>query len=520
MSFKQKSFSTSIIHVTMLLLFCYSCNDSSFDYTMEVELNPSRIAPLTAQLQITSNIPCNASFKVLGETPIEQSFDEISENLLVPIVGLYPDTMNDVVVTLTYEGGQKIDTINIQTNALPVGFPIIKINTLDRSKMEPGLHGCEIHLANNGTFNSMPMIFDDQGKVRWYFDLSFNGKMISPFQRLDDGTVLMVSRHNIFEFDMLGRQLKQTTIDQNYGMHHDVVVLSNGDLLVCVGKRNAYINVNGEKIQSDSDFIMLYDRKKSKIVKEWDLAKLLDVSRQERNYIKKGDWLHMNGLAFNEKDSTIIVSGRNQGLSEISWDGKLNWILSENKNWKKSGRNGDGFETEPYLLKAVNKNGEAYSRDIQNGNKSADDFDFSWGPHAPEVLPNGNILVFDNGVYRNFNDENNYSRAVEYEINEVDMTVKQVWQFGKERGNAFYSSIISDVDYLPNSKNILVTSGFITPNVNHYAKIVEVDYATGKEVFEATLYFKTLTGKKVGGWGQTDLMYRSERIELKYLSPK
>lgn len=506
----------SLFFCFIVFLFCFGCKDSNFNYSVEIELNPNKIAPLTAQLKISANMPCSASFKVLGESPIEQSFNEVSESLTVPVVGLYANTTNDVAITFTYEGGRVTDTVKIKTNQLPAGFPSIKINALDRSNMESGLHGCDIHLANNGTFNSMPLIFDDQGQVRWYLDLSFNGKMISPFQRLNDGTVLMVSRHNIFEFDMLGKQLRQSVISQNYGMHHDVVELPDGNLLVCVGKRDAFINVNGERIQSDSDFIMLYNRKEGKIVKEWDLAKHLDVSRNERNYIKKGDWLHMNGLAFNKKDSTIIVSGRNQGLSKISWDDNLKWILSENKSWEKSGRNGDGFETTPYLLKAVDGVGKAYSQEVQVGNKSNDNFDFAWGPHAPEFLPNGNIIVFDNGVNRNFNDDNNYSRAVEYEINETNKTVKQVWQFGKERGEAFYSSIISDVDYLSNTDNLLVTSGFVTPKKKHNGKIVEVDHVTGEVVFEATLYFKTLTGRKVGGWGQTDLMYRSERLELKY----
>lgn len=509
---KQKP---SIICLVLIILFCFSCDDSGFNYVVNAKLNPYKISPLTAQLKITTNIPCSASVKILGESPIEQSFTEVSDNFSLPIVGLYPNTLNEVVITFTYKGGQTIDTINIQTRALPLGFPRIEINTLDRSKMESGLHGCDIHLANKGSFNSMPLIFDDQGQVRWYLDLSFNGKMVSPFQRLKDGTVLMVSRFNIFEFDMLGKQLKQSVIDSNLGMHHDVAVLPNGDLLICVGKRDAYINIDEEKIQSDSDFIILYDRKKSKIIKEWDLAKHLDVSRQEHNLFRKGDWLHMNGLAFVEKDSSIIVSGKNQGLSKISWDDKLEWILSENKNWGKSGRNGNGFETAPFVLKAIDDNGNAYPKNIQSGSKSTDDFDFPWGPHAPAILPNGDILVFDNGVNRNFNNTHNYSRAVEYEVSETDKTVKQIWQFGKERGEAFYSSIISDVDYLPNTKNILVTSGFISPKENHSAKIIEVDYETGKEVFEATLYFKTLNGNKVG-WGQTDIMYRSERLELKY----
>lgn len=233
--------------------------------------------------------------------------------------------------------------------------------------MEPGLHACDIHFANYGKFNSIPIIFDDQGQIRWYLDLSFDGKMVSPFQRLKDGTILMVGRHVIYEFDMLGKQLKQTQIDQNYGMHHDVVELPNGNLLICVGKRNTYIDIDGEKIQSDSDFIILYDRKNSKILKEWDLAKHLDVTRNDLNFFRKGDWLHMNGLAFDEKDNSIIISGKNQGLIKISWEDKLQWIMSPKRNWGKSGRDAKGIDTKPFLLTAVNSEQKPYVYAVQEG---------------------------------------------------------------------------------------------------------------------------------------------------------
>mgnify|MGYP002526904200 FL=1 len=302
------------------------------------------------------------------------------------------------------------------------------------------------------------MIFDNQGKVRWYLDLSFDGKMVSPFQRLKDGTILMVGRHVIYEFDMLGKQLKQTLINQNYGMHHEVLELPNGNLLICVGKRDAYININEESILSDSDFIILYDRKNSKIIKEWDLAKHLDVTRNDMNFLRPGDWLHMNGLAFVEKDSSIIVSGRNQGLIKISWNDELQWIMSPKRNWGKSGRDSKGFDTKPFLLTAVNLEGKPYNNDVQEGVVSKNDFDFSWGPHAPKILPNGNILVFDNGFFRNYNNQNNYSRAVEYHINETDKTLTQIWQYGKEKNNALFSSIVSDVDYLDRKSTRLNSS--------------------------------------------------------------
>lgn len=186
------------------------------------------------------------------------------------------------------------------------------------------------------------------------------------------------------------------------------------------------------------------------------------------------------------------------------------------KNWGKSGRNNDGLDTKPFLLSPVNVESKAYNNNIQLGIESASDFDYPWGPHAPELLSNGNILVFDNGSHRNFKEENHYSRAVEYKINEDTKTVEQIWQYGKERGESFYSAIVSDVDYLKNSNNVLVTSGFLTPDTKYSAKIIEVNRETGEEVFEATLYYKTLNGNKTGAWGQSDILYRSERMELKY----
>lgn len=314
---------------------------------------------------------------------------------------------------------------------------------------------------------------------------------------------------------MMGKQIDKTLISNNYGIHHDVLELPNEDLLLCVGTRDAYIEKDGKTILSDSDFMIHLDRKKSKVVKKWDLAKHLDVSRDDLNFFRGGDWLHMNALEFDPRDSTIIVSGRNQGLLKVSWNDQLKWIMSPKQNWGKSGRKGKGYETKPYLLTAVNNEGTPYSKDIQTGHKSADDFDFPWGPHAPSLLPNGNIIVFDNGPFRNYNNVNNYSRAVEYEVNEADKTFKQVWQYGKNRGVELFSTIVSDVDYLPKTKNILMTSGFVSPKDNHRAKVVEVSTKDNTEVFEATIFFKSTNKGSKPGWGQTDILYRSERMELK-----
>ncbi|MBT8267940.1 MAG: aryl-sulfate sulfotransferase [Bacteroidia bacterium] len=512
-------FKKNIVLLLVLLVtgICFqSCESSEFVYTIEHQLNPNGMAPLTAEIQISSEEVVKASIEVLGATTYRDSISRYANDVIMPVLGLYPNSDNKVVVTLDHANGSLQDTLTITTAPLPDWFPEIEINTLKRDEMEPGLHACDMHFANNGVFRSMPFLFDDEGEVRWYLDLSFHGKMVSPFQRLKDGTILMVGRHTIYEFDMMGKTKNKIEIDPNFGMHHDVIEIPSGNLLICVGKRNAFINLEGENILSDSDFIMHYDRGLEQITGEWDLGKSLDVDRNDLNFFRPGDWLHMNGLAFNSKDGTTIVSAKNQGLIKVNWSDELQWILAPHKNWGKAGRDGQGFDTRPYLLTAINASGQPYPSSVQIGETSAADFDFPWGPHAPKLLPNGNILVFDNGTYRNFNDDNRYSRVVEYEIDDTNKTVRQVWQYGKERGEEFYSSIVSDADYLPGTENILVTSGYILPQSNHSGKIVEVNRKTGEEVFEATLYFKTLNGDKtVAGWGQTDILYRSERMPLK-----
>lgn len=514
MSLKRNS---TFFAFLVLLIVVSSCKkEEQYTYTIDALLNPNKIAPLTAQLIITTEKPTKVSITVLGQTPITQHITEESTSLFIPVLGLYPDRENEVAVTLDFGTKTIVDTVKIKTQPLLTVFPRIEINKADRANMEEGLHGCDIHFANNGKLRSIPFIFDDQGEIRWYLDLSFHGRMVSPFQRLKDGTILVVGRQDIYEFDMMGKMLKQTKIDNNYGMHHDVLELPNGDLLICVGKRNAYIDLKGEQVLSDSDFIIQYSRKQSSVVKEWDLAKHMDVGRDDVNFLRPGDWLHMNGLAYDPSDDSMIVSGRNQGLVKISLEDQLQWILAPKKNWNKSGRDGNGFDTKPFLLTAVDAQGQPYTNGVQMGDQSANDFDFSWGPHAPKVLANGNLLLFDNGFYRNYNNENNYSRAVEYKIDQDNKTVTQVWQYGKERETELFSSIISDADYLPTTGNILVTSGFITPKENHSAKIVEVNYQTGEEVFEATLYYKNVNGNRQPGWGQSDLLYRSQRMTLHY----
>ena len=144
---------------------------------------------------------------------------------------------------------------------------------------------------------------------------------------------------------------------------------------------------------------------------------------------------------FDKKTNSITLSGRHQdAVINIDFEtGDLNWIIGDPNGW----------------------NAEYLKYFFTGG----DGFEWQYAQHAAEILPNGNVFIFDNGNNRSkikeeyVDADHNYSRAVIYKINTDNMTVEQVWEYGKELGAKFYSPYISDVDYLSNNHYLILSGG-------------------------------------------------------------
>jgi hypothetical protein len=136
-----------------------------------------------------------------------------------------------------------------------------------------------------------------------------------------------------------------------------------------------------------------------------------------------------------EGSDSIILSSRNQSaLIKMSWpEGDIEWISSQP----------DGYLPmyDPYILRPVGSN-----------------FEHHYSQHAPYILPDYDnnsdtvdILIFDNGWGRPDTDGyGSYSRMVHYRINEKNMTIEQIRQYGKEYGDSLYTQMRGDADLLPN----------------------------------------------------------------------
>lgn len=467
-------------------------NGARLDGEIEVAMNPIGRTPLAAEITLATTASSTARVRLLGDETSGYETASGTEHS-IPVVGLFADADNRVELTLSgTEGTFLVDTFAISTPPLPDYLPEVVVSTADVAAMEPGWTLSGLSVRNGDEWRTVPFAFDHEGRIRWYMDLDEDGFLVLPIEPLDNGNLVAGAGERIFEYDWMGRHVARWRVE-GYNFHHDVVELPDGDLLVAVDKKS---------LSTIEDFALVLDRSSGDIVREIDLRTMMDVSRRDIGGDDE-DWLHVNSLWYDESDGGIIVSALYQGVFKISPTDELQWILAPHRGWGPAGVNGDGPDTSEGLLTAIDESGTPYAAEVQDGGVPVVGFDWPWYQHAAMLTPMGSLLIFDNGVGRNFGaTEEAYSRGVEYVVDEEEMTVRQLWSYGRERGAEYRSRFISDIDHGPQTGNRLVMPG----STNQGSAWVTEVTAAGTVVFDAEIRFNTEDGG--------DLVYRSERIVL------
>ncbi|MDO5537522.1 MAG: aryl-sulfate sulfotransferase [Desulfovibrionaceae bacterium] len=391
-------------------------------YTLEkpyVKLNPYLICPLTALVCFTTPEAVTASVLVKGKEAAGDmgfTFPAATEHYL-PVLGLYPDYENTVEITL---GSGEKSTVTICTEPAPKGVHIP--NGIETT---PEYMGDKVvFLSPTSAANAAA--YDYRGDVRWYllpnfsFDLKRirNGRLLMGTHRL-----LMPPYHTtgIFEFSTIGKIYNEFRIPGGY--HHDQMEMEDGNLLI--------LTQNPPR-GTVEDMCVLVDRKTGAILKSWDYQKCMPQNVGGSGSQDTHDWFHNNSVWYNKKNNTLTFSGRHQdAVINIDYEtGKLNWIIGDPEGWPE--------EMQKYFFKPV-------------GDLSK--FDWQYEQHSAVVLPDGDIMCFDNGHWRAKVKEkyvpakDNFSRGVRYRIDTEKMEIEQVWQYGKERGAEFFSTYICNVEY-------------------------------------------------------------------------
>lgn len=405
--------------------------------------NPYDISPLTSLVLFESDKEAKVSVKIKGKNSdgdITHVFENYNTLHQVPIYGLYPQFKNNIEIQLEYKDGTiENKNIEIVTNTLPKDFQSIDVIKSDKQNIEDGLIFTVGAMANS----IYPMAIDKNGDVRWYLD-NKNLGTAGPIRRLSNGNIIINSDNMIsapyytdgfHEMNMLGKSIKFNKVN---GLHHDVVELPDSSYLALAN--------NPDKNGVVEDYIVKIDKNTNEVIRSWDLEKILNIDPiADINYkdFGKHDWLHLNSIAYSEKDNCAIVSARHQdAVIKFNLDtNEVIWILSDpTDKWPE--------DLQDKLLKP-----------------STGEFDFNYGQHAARQLENGDLIMFDNGNYKSKNDKDkieandNYSRIRRFKIDEINKTVEEVYSYGKERKSKLFAPYVGDIDSI--NDNYLATFGGI-----------------------------------------------------------
>lgn len=468
--------------------------EADFVSSLLISPNPSGYAPLTAELALTTTRPVQVEVLVPGRngamTDARHLFEGMTQEITIPVLGLFPGE-NEVTLLFYDEAGAPLGntTATITAGALISDMPTVTIDDIDAARMKPGMNLVS-YFGHDGQFRPMkPMIFDANGDVRWYLDFTNHPILNDLFydngvERLANGNLFFgdQSSARIIEMDMLGNIVNDWDFP-GFEFHHSIIEKPNGNFVVTVSALGA---------PTIEDYIIEIDRQSGDIIRTWDLNQSLEYGRRVwvSPFVAPDiDWIHGNGLAYDPSDNTIIVSGRTQGTIKLTNANEVVWIIAPHRDW---GMAGNGVDLNTKLLQPLDADGIPISdQNVLDGFTNHPDFEWAWYQHAPELLPDGTLLIFDNGDRRNYEDTDLYSRAVLYRVDPVNMEIEQVWQYGKERGVDTFSRIVSDVDYHAQEGNIVFMPGAANAGQGPYGKVVEVDMMTDDVVFEATIQAPT-----------------------------
>lgn len=411
---------------------------AGFDFEEpEVILDPYQASPLTAVVVFHTDEEVGGTIAVKGRDPKDTIYGVIepATDHLVPVYGLYNGGVTEVDLTL--DDGRST-TLEIETEAQKLDFGVIEANMIDESAYD---YGC---LTFVYPFGGTIYAVDSAGDIRWCYSGGGsmgvhplkNGHLMVPMQF----TVKpQYYKEGLQEIDLNGRVYAQYIVPG--GQHHDFQEMPNGNLLVAS---------DAPDLTSVEDWVVEIDRATGEVVWQLDLKDLLSVTDGQSASMntdgsEEYDWCHNNSLWYDAENDRVLLSCRHLDsiVAVNRADGTLAWILGDPNGWT---------EADPGLFFTP----------------VGDGFEWQYAQHEVTMLDNGDIMLFDNGTakVKRVNDDKRvtgdgvYSRAVIYRVNTDDMTIEQVFEYGKERGPEWYSDWVSGVESLDGTQDDLwITAG-------------------------------------------------------------
>ncbi len=492
---------------------------------------PATNAPLAGLLKLTTDVDSRISIQVNdGTSTWERDFYNYTTNHSVPLLGFKPDRTNQILVTV-YDKHRNAHTapqpLTFVTAPLPTNFPPWTVLKSEPSKMEPGY---TLFILEDRTLAKFYItIMNNSGELVWYAPWSSNDGDV---RQLDNGDLFIEQQspsNNFVEVNMLGETVKTWVAPTGYPVNvHDGVPTSHGTILYLSDVRQVVPNFPSsdtisnpplKTVTVDDNPVVEISATNSALLNSWSPLNLLDPTRVTYlTYEESGspygvDNEHANAVLEDANDgNSIIESLRDQNaVFKFTRAGQLKWILGPHAGWSAN--------FQPYLLTPVGT-----------------PFDWNYGQHGPMLTPQGTLILYNDGNFRAspfdpfVTDQENYSSAVEYNINETNMTVSEVWNSAWQTNqDRLYTSIVGKAQWLPHTRDVLVTYGCVYyingVNPSPYAPgdpgatMVRIEEYTHDPVPEVVFDLSFFDYDNTNANYLGDLVYRAERIPDLYPHP-
>ncbi|HEV2350282.1 MAG TPA: aryl-sulfate sulfotransferase [Terriglobia bacterium] len=369
-------------------------------------------------------------------------------NMLV--AGMKQTTTYHMRATLVFpDGSQFVDSDKTFTTGTLAASLVPQVTVTNPSGLMPSPGVLMGHLVNFFVPNYAPLstvAFDMQGNVIWYYNPGIPNDLPQPIKLMPNGHIIVnlggvgPGVNVVQEIDLAGNIIRQFTpadltqwlANAGYSItvaniHHDLLILPNGHLILLVNSIKYYDNLPGFPGTTGviGDLLLDVDPNNN-VTWVWSTFDRLDVNRHPAGF---PDWTHSNGLVYSQDDGNLLLSIRHQ-----SWVIKIDY------------RDGQGTGDIIWRL--------GYQGDftIDSGLNP----DWQYAEHYPSLAsPNStgvfNLMVYDNGDDRvmdslgasrcgppyptTFNKTNVagtiqcYTRAVNFQVNEYTRTVSTTWQY-------------------------------------------------------------------------------------------
>ncbi len=449
-----------------------------------------------------------------GSDAIDWSFEVEPGPTTLPLVGLLPDALFEGTLTAT-DGVTTLEVpLDIATEGLPEDYPLLEPLVHEPSQMSPGWTFMPFDGIAWGRYFAA---LDRQLRPRWLW--------IPPNPvtegRVQDGIVWWIGGGAIQGHTLLGEPVAKyrhwgdgdagtTLVEGVRSFHHEAYPLVDGFLTLSTTLREVesfptrdLSSARPATLLSSTVVDLDLD---GQVRRQVDLADVLDTSRVswssfeqvEREEGEVLDWSHANAVV-PTPDGAWLVSLRHQdALVKLDPTGDVHWILGTPEGWRT-----------PWSELLLEPEGE---------------IEWPFHPHAPELLDDGGILLFDNHNYGTTPysppvgmPPRQRSRLVIYDIDETRGTVSQRWSLEELTDSEVFAFALGDADALPNG-NILGVWGWVQSEQGvayedmgrgiRGARIVEVDPSDDTLVLDLRMTSADYDTHRVG-WSA----YRAQRLE-------